>query len=76
MWPTVLLQFGCVALYPAVDRGVIDVQPALEHHFFQITIAERIAHVLAYAQKNDIGLKMTPFERGLLDHDEELLCST
>ena len=75
MWPTALLQFGCAALHPAVDRGVIDVQPALEHHFFQITIAERIAHVPAYTQKNDIGLEMTPCERGLLAHDGELLCS-
>jgi hypothetical protein len=54
---------------------VIDVQPALEHHFFQITIAERIAHVPAHAQKNDVWLEMTPFERGLLGQDEELLGS-
>ena len=34
MGPTALLQFGCVALHPAVDRGVIDVQSPLEHHLF------------------------------------------
>ncbi|HEY4385589.1 MAG TPA: hypothetical protein VGN34_14105, partial [Ktedonobacteraceae bacterium] len=27
-----------------------------------------------HAQKNDLGFKMTPFERSLLDHVEELLC--
>lgn len=26
------LQFGCVALYSTVDRGVIDMQSPLEHH--------------------------------------------
>src|SRR5712691_9657687 len=34
MGPTALLQFGCVALHPAVDGGVIDVQSPLEHHLF------------------------------------------
>jgi hypothetical protein len=26
-------------------------------------------------QQNDVGLEMTPFERGLLSHDEKLLCT-
>jgi hypothetical protein len=36
---------------------------------------QRIPQVPANAEQNDVGLEMTPFERILLDHDEELLYS-
>src|SRR5258708_7215608 len=45
--PATLLQFRCVALYPAVDRGVIDMQSPLEHHLLYISVAERIPEVPA-----------------------------
>jgi hypothetical protein len=54
---------------------VIDVQPSFEHHLLQVAVTQRIAQIPTHAQKNDLGFKMTPSERGLLDHDEELLCS-
>src|SRR5258706_11731422 len=56
------LQFGCVALYPPVDRGVIDMQSPLAHHLLQISVAERIPQVPADTQQNDLGLEVTPFE--------------
>ena len=59
-----LLQFWCIVLHSAVDRGVIDVETALEHHFLQISIAERIAQIPAYAEQNNLSFNMTPFERG------------
>ena len=71
-----LFQFWGVALHPAIDRGVIDVQTSFEHHLLQVAIAQSIPQVPAYAEQNDVGLEMTPFERILLDHDETLLCST
>ena len=37
-----LLQFGCIMLHPAEDRGVIDVQSSLAHHLLQISVTERI----------------------------------
>jgi hypothetical protein len=75
MWSTALVQFWSITLDPTKDRGVIDVQLSFEHHLLQITIAERRAHIPAYAQQHDLGFKMAPFERGLLDHGEKLLCS-
>jgi hypothetical protein len=64
-----LLQFGCIALYPAVDRGVIDMQSSLAHHLLQISIAERIPQVSADTQQNDISLEVTPFERDGCIHE-------
>src|SRR6266700_3699587 len=58
-----------VALYPAKDGTMIHAQPSFDHHFFQIPIAERIAQVPAHAQKNDLSVEMTPFERVWLYHD-------
>ena len=34
------LQFWRVVLYPTVDRGVIDVQATLPHHFLEVSITE------------------------------------
>jgi hypothetical protein len=37
-----LLQFGGILLDPAKDRRMIDTEPALSHHLFEVTIAQRI----------------------------------
>ncbi len=66
-----LLQFWCIVLHSAVDRGVIDVETALEHHFLQISIAERIAQIPAYAEQNNLSFNMTPFERGGSIHNAD-----
>jgi hypothetical protein len=57
-----LLQFGCIVLHPAVDRGVIDVQSSLAHHLLQIPVAQWIPEVPADAEQNEISLEVTPFE--------------
>src|SRR6266487_6091117 len=69
MRPASLLQFRSIALHPAIDRGVIDVQTPLPHHLFEIAVAERISKVPAYTEQNDVGFVMTPFERVLLVHE-------
>jgi hypothetical protein len=63
-----LLQFWSILLNPAVDRRMIDRQSPFQHDFFEISVTERIAQIPAYAQKDDVSLKMTPFERLLLGH--------
>ena len=57
------LQFRCVVLDPAIDRRVIDMQSSLCHHLLQISVAKRIPEVPAYTEQNNLGLKVTPFER-------------
>jgi hypothetical protein len=58
------LKFGFLASHPAVDGRVIDVQSRLGHHLLQVSIAERIPQRPAETEQNDIGLEVTPFERG------------
>src|SRR6266568_1697324 len=64
MGSAALLQFRCVALVPTVDGGVIDLETSLEHDLFQISIAQWITKVPPDAEQNDLGLEVTPFERG------------
>ena len=40
MRPASFVQLWGVALDPAIDRGVIDVQSAFPHHLFEVAIAE------------------------------------
>src|SRR5258708_20451805 len=62
MGTATLLQFGCVALYPTVDRVLIDMQSPLAHHLLQISVAERIPEVPADTEQNNLSLEVTPFE--------------
>lgn len=66
--PTALLQFRGVALHSARDGGVINRMPSLNHHFFEVAIAQSVSEVPAHTQQNDVGLEMTPLERILLGH--------
>ncbi len=70
MWPASLFQLGRIVLDPAIDRGMIHVQTPFEHHLFEIAIAQCVAQIPSHAQKNEIGLEVTPFERVRLDHGE------
>jgi hypothetical protein len=42
---------------------MIDCEVALLHHFFEVAIAEGVAQIPADAEKDDLGLMMTPLER-------------
>jgi hypothetical protein len=41
---------------------MIEREAALPHHFLDVTIAERITQIPAYAEGYDFALVMTPFE--------------
>ena len=41
---------------------MIDVQSPLEYHLLQVSVAEWITEVPAYAEQNKLGLEVTPFE--------------
>ncbi len=42
---TTLIKLRRIALDPAVDRGMVHLQPTFQHHFFEVPIAERIAQI-------------------------------
>ena len=35
-----------------------------QHHFFEVTVTERITQVPPDTEQDDVGLKMTPLEGG------------
>jgi hypothetical protein len=45
---------------------MIDVQATLQHHFFEISIAERIAQIPANTEQDNVSLEVAPFERVLV----------
>src|SRR6266446_7051037 len=44
-------------------------QSPFPHHFFQISVTERVAQVPPDTQENDLSFEVTPFERVLLVHE-------
>jgi len=42
------IKCGSIGLHPAIDSGVIDVEPTFQHHLFEVSIAERIAKIPAH----------------------------
>jgi hypothetical protein len=53
----------------ATNRGVIDVQSSLAHHLLQIPLAELDTGGTSGHRANNLGLKVTPFERGRSVHE-------
>jgi hypothetical protein len=41
-------------------RRVIDGQAAFIHHFFEVAVTEGVAQLPAHAEKDDLGLIVTP----------------
>ena len=41
---------------------MIDCEVALLHHFFEVAITEGVAQIPAHAEKDDLGLIVTPLE--------------
>lgn len=52
-----LVQDGSVSEHPPSDGRMIDRQPTLPHHFFQIAIAERIPHCRNHALHRYVGCR-------------------
>jgi hypothetical protein len=49
---------------------MVHLQSALQHHLFEVSVAECITKLPSHTKQNDVGLEMTPFKRMLLCHDE------
>ena len=60
-----------------IPGGVIDTEPALQHHLFEVPITERITKIPAHTQENDISLEVAPFEGVLavIAHEGDLFRS-
>jgi hypothetical protein len=62
------IEFWDVAQPPPMDRGMIDLDPSLCHHFFQIPVAQRITAIPPHIQQDDLWQKMPPLKQGLGSH--------
>src|SRR3546814_2076290 len=51
-----------VALYPAIDRRMVDRNAAFRQHFPKVAIADRIATIPAHRPQDHITLEMAPLE--------------
>jgi hypothetical protein len=47
---------------PTIERGMVDLDAALFHHFLELPIADRIGHIPADAPQDYLTLKMAAFE--------------
>ena len=69
MRPSSILKFGCVALNPAPDGGVIHSQVPLFEKLLDLAIGKRVSQVSTDGTENDLGSKMSPFEDRTFGHD-------
>jgi hypothetical protein len=44
---------------PAIERGVVNLHPALLHHFLDLAVADWMRHVPADAPQNNVPFKRT-----------------
>ena len=56
------LQFGTVALDPALDCRVVRLETALAEQLFNIAERQRVPQVPAHGTKNQLGLGLSPLE--------------
>jgi hypothetical protein len=56
------LDFRSVALHPAIQRGVIQINATLFHHLFQIAIADAVFAIPPHRAQDNLAHKMPPFE--------------
>ena len=69
MRPTTFVQFRRETLYPAIKGRMGDSQAAIQHHFGQTPVADRIAQIPPNTKQDDLGLEVPPFETVFLSHD-------
>jgi hypothetical protein len=56
-------QLWSIVLYPPINGCMVHLNPLLAHHLLQIPVTKGISAIQAYAQQDDFGLKMMPFEK-------------
>ena len=66
---TSLLKGGVVEA-AGFGQLAIEREATFIHHFFEIAIAEGIAQIPTYTEKDDVGLIMTPLEEIGLGHEQ------
>jgi hypothetical protein len=64
MPPQAIFHFRRVVLNPTVERRVIHLKTAFQHHFRQITIADPVFAIPPDTTQNHLPTEMTPFEIG------------
>jgi hypothetical protein len=57
------VQLRRVVLDPAKHRGVVDPYPALPQKLFNVVVAQRLAQMPLHGAKDDVALKVEPFEQ-------------
>jgi len=64
------IQHRRIVLNPAPYRRVVHGQAALGHHFFKITVAQRVSQIPSHAQQDDLVFEVSPTEqsRPILSH--------
>src|SRR3546814_19799004 len=50
-----LLHLRRVALHPAIDRRMIDIDPTLGQHFLEITVADAVSTLPARSEERRVG---------------------
>jgi len=55
-----------------VDGAVVDTEPPLSHHLFQVPVTEPVAAIPAYVKQDEVVLKMLPLEGGGMGHELEM----
>jgi len=60
--PASLIQFGCIALHPAPNGGVISRETSFHEQFLDITIRKREPQIPTDRANNDLGFEVPPFE--------------
>ena len=60
--PKGLVQGGRELQHPAIETGMIHLNAALVHHFFQLPIADGIRYLLTHTPKDEVPLKLAALE--------------
>jgi hypothetical protein len=60
--PASLVQFGCVALHPAPNGGVIGRETSFQEQFLDVPIRKREPQIPTDCANNDLGFEVPPFE--------------
>lgn len=60
--PESLFHLGSIVLDPAVDGGMVHLDTALCHHFFEVAVANAVLAIPADTLEDNLTLEMAPFE--------------
>ena len=70
-----LVQFGCVALHPAPNGGVVSRKTSFQEQFLDVPIRKREPQIPTNRANNDLGFEVPPFEQRGPRFDHGIYCS-